>query len=325
MNTRSYQVDSSSRVWLLTIGWLLLSGVAVAAGEGGNQQLPQIGDVANGKHLYRLHCAACHGFNGSGHGPAAASLSTAAANHRDGGLMNARDDNMLKAAILKGCRVRGCRGPMPAFAGTLSVLDAWDLVAYLRTLHIPLRRFFPRVDEYVVKRYTIGSRGPKEFRQGQMERLQQNVGRVKQDELSHVVFTLFRADRPAAIPRLVPQEPRQLAELKKGNKIGYVFFMTLKDPRGRRIPLGLALDKNFTITALIPACLDVGLAQQLGKRLERYVGLGKRGDRPNFKISRDKVGRQLDREVTRLYALAVEAANVYENEESERSWADGSF
>jgi len=313
------------RSCLLGSGLLLLSVVALAEGSAGDEQLPQIGDVANGKHLYRLHCAVCHGFDGAGAGPAAASLSSAAANHRDGGLMNARDDDMLRAVIMNGCRATGCAGPMPAFAGTMGVLDSWDLVAYLRTLHIPLRRFFSRMDEYVVKRYTIGGQGPQEFRRGQMERLKRILGRVDKADLSQVVFTLFRADRSLAVPRLVPQQPMKLAQLKKGNKVGYVLFMTLIDPRGRRVPVGLGMDKNYTITDLIPACLDAGLAQQLQKRLGRYVGLGKRGDRPDFKISRDKVGRKLDREVTRLYALAVEAANVYENEENERSWADGTF
>ena len=55
------------------------------------------------------------------------------------------------------------------------------------------------------------------------------------------------------------------------------------------------------------------------------VGQGQRGKTPDFNFSKDKVGKIFDKAVTRVYMLATEAANAYEFDERERSWADGTF
>ncbi len=60
-------------------------------------------------------------------------------------------------------------------------------------------------------------------------------------------------------------------------------------------------------------------------RFEKYVGQGQRGKTPDFNFSKDKVGKIFDKAVTRVYMLATEAANAYEFDERERSWADGTF
>ena len=285
----------------------------------------QVGDVAHGKHLYDVHCAVCHGFDGNGAGPGAQDFSPPPAVHRDGNLMNSRDDQMLIRTVLGGCAAAGCRGAMPGFESALNEVDAWDLVAYLRTLHLPLRRFFPKVDEYLVKSYTIGQIGGEEFRRGQKERLQKQLGRTTGDDLTQTVFTLFRGERPQDTPRLVPQEPQRLAELNKGNKIGYVLFMSLQEPRGRTVPLALALDAGYAITAIEPVPLDPALRDQLRGLLAKYIGLGQRGQALELKASKDKIAQHMDAEIKRLYLLAVESANCYEAEERERSWADGTF
>jgi hypothetical protein len=240
--------------------------------------------------------------------------------------MNARDNQLVFRAIQTGCRGFGCAGAMPAFSKEIDKLSTWDLVAYLRTLHMPLAAFFPQVDQYLVKRYTICQIGDREFKEGQKERLQKVLKKMPPaGDLSQTVFTLFRANRRRSSPELVSQEPRELAKLNKGNKIGYVLFMTLQGPRKREVPVGLGLDTDYGITKLVATVDDPGLAGEYNRRLEKYIGMGKRGRLPDFNISNDKVGRIFDRAVTRIYMLAVEAANAYELEERERSWADGTF
>jgi len=302
-----------------------LSALLLVSVSASDESLPFIWAVNNGTSLYRMNCAVCHGFDGSGKGPAATTLKTQPADHRDGSLMNARDNQMIYRVIQLGCKGAGCRGAMPDFSESLDKLDTWDLVAYLRSLHLPITAFFPKADQYLVKRYTIGKVGNRDFKEGQMERLKEVLKKVNPADLPQTVFTLFRSHRRRPSPELVPQEPRRLAQLHKGNKIGYVFFMTLLGPRGKKIPVGLALDKNYTITKLVTTISDPGVASEYNQRLEKYAGMGKRGDVPQFKISRDKVGKIFDKAATRVYMLAIEAANAYELEERERSWADGTF
>jgi len=309
----------------------LLGGMAVILGlafsaVADEQSQVLSGDVANGTRLFRVHCAVCHGFDGSGQGAGAASLKTKPADLRDGSLMNARDDRMLYRAVQLGCKGAGCSGAMPAFSDVLSKLSTWDILAYLRTLHMPLTDFFPKVDSYLVKRYTIGKIGDEKFKEGQMERLEDVLGKVDSKDLSQTVFTLFRTNRRSLSPELVPQQPQKLAQLKKGNKIGYVLFMTLVGPRGRKVPIGLGLDSGYAIVKLVTTQTDPGLSAEYNEKFKRYEELGKRGDnKPDFKISKDKLGKIFDKAVTRVYMLAVEAANAFEFEERERSWADGTF
>ena len=296
-----------------------------AARAADEDTLPVIGDVPNGTRLYRTHCTVCHGFDGSGKGPARPTLKTPPADHRDGSLMNARDNSMLFDIIQMGCKSRGCSPTMPAFGDDADDLSTWDLVAYLRTLHMPLTAFFPRVDQYLVKQYHLAHEGGERFQAGQRERIKRRASKIDPARLKQTVFTLFRSEQRRISPELVPQQPRRLAELKKPNKLGYVQFMVLEGPRKRKIPVGLALDTNFTIHKLLVTLRDPGLASEYNRRLEKYVGMGKRGDEPNFNTGRDRISRKFDREVQKLYVLAVEGANAYEREERERSWADGTF
>ncbi len=305
--------------WAFGLVMAMLGLTALAADDA------LVGDLTHGAQLYRMHCAVCHGFDGSGKGKVTTGLKGTPADHRNGALMNARDDKMLFNVIQTGCKGTGCDGSMPAFDRSLSKLDIWDLIAYLRSLHMPLVTFFTDVNQYLVKEYTIGQVGGSEFKEGQIERLEKALKKVSPAELTNTVFTLYRSDGHLPGPELVPQQPRRLAKLRKDEKIGYVLFMTVKGPRGRTIPVGLGLDNDYTITRLVTTFSDPGLSEEYNRRFANYQGMGKRGDKPEFSGSRDKIGKFFDQAVTRLYLLAVEAANAYESEERERSWADGTF
>jgi copper transport protein len=100
---------------------------AAAAGMA-NPQPATADSIVRGNELYLANCAACHGINGDGDGPTAASwlpplrpLGEEVPDLSDGALA-------YRIAVGSG----GTR--MPPFASTLSENDRWDLVNYLRTL-----------------------------------------------------------------------------------------------------------------------------------------------------------------------------------------------
>lgn len=82
--------------------------------------------LENGKGLYGIYCALCHGENGKGGGPVSAKfvpppdITTP--------FFRQRSDGFIYATIRSG-------GPlMPGQGEALSVKDRWDIVNYLRSL-----------------------------------------------------------------------------------------------------------------------------------------------------------------------------------------------
>lgn len=85
--------------------------------------------IARGAHLYREHCAACHGPAGYGDGPAARGLRPPPAD------LTARHTADHTAGDLFWWLSRGIRGSaMPGFEDRLSPDDRWDLINFVRTL-----------------------------------------------------------------------------------------------------------------------------------------------------------------------------------------------
>ncbi len=86
-------------------------------------------DVAEGALIYADKCAACHGLQGRGDGPQAATLSRAPANFTDQNWMSKATGIGLYRAISEGVAPN-----MPGFSTELSEADRVALVAYLRSL-----------------------------------------------------------------------------------------------------------------------------------------------------------------------------------------------
>lgn len=102
-----------------------------------------IESIAHGKALYtKLECWKCHGPQGKGDGPSAATLTDSKDqpirpyNFTAGG-----DDSRFKCgstnADIYKIFITGVDGtPMPSFADVIQPNDAWDLVHFLRTLQV---------------------------------------------------------------------------------------------------------------------------------------------------------------------------------------------
>lgn len=96
------------------------------------------GDMAQGQKLYLENCSPCHGENGDGQGPGARMLPVKPANHTDGATMNQRSDEELSAIIVKGGAAVGRSPFMPGWDGQLSEKQIRSLIAYIRSLAVPV-------------------------------------------------------------------------------------------------------------------------------------------------------------------------------------------
>jgi cytochrome c oxidase cbb3-type subunit 2 len=102
-----------------------------------------IESIAHGKALYtKLECWKCHGPEGKGDGPSAATLTDNKDQPiRPYNFAAGKDDSRFKCGstnrdIYK-IFMTGIDGtPMPSFADNIQPMDAWDLVHFLRTLQV---------------------------------------------------------------------------------------------------------------------------------------------------------------------------------------------
>jgi len=126
--------------------WAIAVGLAVVVFFGGNplrhmtvdaypttylrSSVPyQSASIAHGLRLYQENCAACHGVNGYGDGPAGQMLRPRPAD------LTAKHTGDHTAGDLFWWLGHGIPGTaMPAFADRLSETDRWDLINFLRAL-----------------------------------------------------------------------------------------------------------------------------------------------------------------------------------------------
>jgi len=102
-----------------------------------------LGDVEHGARMFAASCASCHGLEGRGDGPAMGLVRNPPRDFTDPTEMNARTDESLHRTIREGGHRVGRAWIMPAFGEEKDFLDAWDLVAYLRTLHVSVEDLLP--------------------------------------------------------------------------------------------------------------------------------------------------------------------------------------
>jgi mono/diheme cytochrome c family protein len=102
-----------------------------------------IESISHGKALFtKLECWKCHGTEGKGDGPSAATLTDSKDNPiRPYDFAAGKDDSRFKCgstnADIYKIFITGVDGtPMPSFADVIQPNDAWDLVHFLRTLQV---------------------------------------------------------------------------------------------------------------------------------------------------------------------------------------------
>jgi mono/diheme cytochrome c family protein len=86
-------------------------------------------DLGRGKAVYERHCLSCHGTNGAGDGPAAASLRVAPANFQRFRSFLKSDEELLRT-IEHGVVF----SPMHAWRGQLTDEEMSDVLTYVRML-----------------------------------------------------------------------------------------------------------------------------------------------------------------------------------------------
>ncbi|OXJ09965.1 c-type cytochrome [Burkholderia sp. HI2500] len=92
-----------------------------------------VSNVMHGAHLYAQHCAACHGADGRGEGPLAATLPHWPPTFA-GALLARRLDGELFWRVRHGTRDEHGASTMPGFAATLGPQDTWAVLDYLKAL-----------------------------------------------------------------------------------------------------------------------------------------------------------------------------------------------
>jgi hypothetical protein len=263
-----------------------------------------VGDPINGKKLYAGACASCHGDGGTG-GRTGVALT-------DSGRMNLVRNDRMFVAIEKG---EGTKKPKDhTFSSQLKYLDIWDVVSYVRTLHMTLDAFFPQAGRYVSKEYEIDKFG--------LDRIKEAAGlSLAGNDKKAAVFTFFDFDGEKGNLTYVPQDPIKLDKLDKKLKSGYLVFLPFEDGGGFKGEIGVAMDAKGVITKLAVHDTSKG-ADLLNKSLSRFSGMGQKGQKEKFKIGGGKPMEQLADKVFPTYLRAMETVTMYDREERERTWAD---
>ena len=94
--------------------------------------------IERGQHQYNIYCVACHGFAGDGAGMVGKKWSYPPANltgevYRDRTNRQGKDGYLFET-ILNGVWAPDGTNRMPGYKHALNEMDAWAVVAYLRTL-----------------------------------------------------------------------------------------------------------------------------------------------------------------------------------------------
>lgn len=270
-------------------------GVSTAA-LGAEEMRAAVGDARNGGKLFEQLCKSRYAETGIG-------LFTSDA-------MNLFTDDALFARVSAGdCVTREQKEKFDP--SKLSFLDKWDVVAFMRTLHMNLSDFFPTAGRYVAKTYEIDDFGKK--------RIADAARPLKKGETSAAVFTFFDFEGEEGELTYVPQDPIKLDQLKKDQKAGYLVFLPFKH-EGFEGELGVAMDASGVMTKLMVHPAAPG-AQALNAALERFVGMGKKGQTEPFEVGGGK-SKALAAALFPVYLRAMETVTMYDREENERTWAD---
>jgi mono/diheme cytochrome c family protein len=114
-------------VLLLVVGGLALTlGIATPHGAYAS-------NLAAAKQTYKNFCARCHGENGNGNGPSAATLDPKPRDFADCGRMSKIPNSELAAVITHGGGAAHLSEEMPPWGAVLNAHQVEGLIEYIRT------------------------------------------------------------------------------------------------------------------------------------------------------------------------------------------------
>lgn len=87
--------------------------------------------IARGRELFAINCQMCHGATGTGTGPIAAFLIKYKPANLTTDIVQSKSDGSIFMTI-----TNGLEGRMPPLNENLTVSERWDVVNYVRTLHV---------------------------------------------------------------------------------------------------------------------------------------------------------------------------------------------
>ncbi len=293
-----------------------LTALATAA-QAQTGEKARVGDEVQGRRLFALHCASCHGAEGHGRG-AVATVPPAPALD-DPSRMNLISDAQVFTLVKKGGPALGRKPTMPAFGPVVSDLEIWDLVAYVREGHLGVTDFFPDAEAYFGDRYTIDKWG--------LERHKALTGRtLKPEDATFTVLGVYAGTQGPEGVRLIPNDPLAVSEIDRTKKTGYVVFVKGKVPgvKGEHI-IGIGMDKTGLIRKIRVNDKDPRVVRRIEKLLARFEGYGRKGMKEPFTGGRKKRDRELAKAFTEIYSRAMEAVVMFDKAERERHWADEDF
>jgi mono/diheme cytochrome c family protein len=85
-----------------------------------------------GAEIYEINCATCHGPEGKGDGPAAVGFDPQPASLADVHMMEEMNDGTLFWRVSEGGMMEPFNSVMPAWKGTLSEDEIWQVITYIR-------------------------------------------------------------------------------------------------------------------------------------------------------------------------------------------------
>jgi mono/diheme cytochrome c family protein len=271
----------------------------------------QIGVPSNGALIFRVNCASCHGLDGRGQGSLAPQLAVPPGDLRDPAFLSTRSDDALLTVISRGGAALKRSKTMPAFP-TISDLDRWDLVAFLRQGRLKVADFFPNARFFTAKSYPLDKNA--------QQRLTALFGRPLTAAESRMTVVTAYGKRPtgdAVGPELVAQDPVSLDRLNPKEKTGYLVFVDL--PAGTEMmSYGVALAKDGSITRIAS---ETGLGKPaFDLPYQGFVGQGQKGQPGSLKPG--KTPPASAQAFKNAYARILESIGLFDKEERDRHWAD---
>lgn len=113
---------------------LSLTVLALGLSVGFAQDAKKKFDLAEGKKIYDMNCASCHGATGKGDGAAAAALKPAPRDLSDAKYIKTRSWEDLRKVIADGGANSGFSALMPAWKGALKRQQIDNVLAYVLSL-----------------------------------------------------------------------------------------------------------------------------------------------------------------------------------------------